>query len=147
MKTLIPIMASILLLMFWCVQFFKLMRMKSEDFPSREDKSIWAISMIFLSVFGALLFWVYFKPKYEVAPIPPADINLYEETKTRFPSYQSEIDLALKLPSYERRDLEQLYNKKNLSVLISKFESGPENIAPGCFGVLLTVLTLKSIKI
>ena len=136
---------SILLLVFWCVQFLKLMRMQTEDFSSREDKAIWAVVMIFLNVFGSLLFWIHFQSKHEV--IPQLGTDLYEKIKDSFPDHQVEIDLALKMSPYKRYDLEKYYSKKSPSALVSQFKNGSKDIDPCCYGVLLAVLTSKSIEI
>ena len=144
MKILIPII-FILVLLFWCTQFLKLMRMKSDDFPSKEDKTIWAIAIIFLNALGALLFWIHFKPKYE--EIPQLDVNLYKQIKETFPDHLKELDSALQMQSYRRHDLEKWYGRKSSSTLISEFKRGPDDIEPGCFGILLAVLTSKNIEI
>jgi hypothetical protein len=144
MGILITIIITILLFIFWCTQFLRLMSMKSEDFLSREDKSIWAATVVLLNIFGAFLFWIHFRPKHEI--LPQLDTDLYEEAKRRFSEHQKEIDLALKMPSYKRYDLEKWYRKKNTPDLIIQYRKGPSDTEPACFGILLAILTSRNIK-
>ena len=145
MGIIITIIITILLFIFWCTQFLRLMSMKSEDFLSREDKSIWAATIVLLNIFGAFLFWIHFRPKHEI--LPQLDTDLYEKIRGTFPAYQDEIDLALKLPSYKRRDLEMWYCKKSAPDLIIQYRKGSSDIDPACFGILLAILTSRNIEI
>lgn len=146
MEVIIPLLiVSLLLLIFWVSQFFTLMRMKSEDFESREDKAIWAAVLILLNVFGAFLFLIYFREQKEA--LPQMDAELYESLKERFPDSRKEIDLALSLPSFRRADLEGWYYNMSEPKLIRHYNNGSADIDPACFGVLLAILVFKNIDL
>ena len=119
--------------------------MQMEDFSSREDKAIWAAGMIFLSILGAVVFWIQFRP--ERGELLHLDNDIYEEIKNKFPNHLTEIDSALEMSSYKRFNLEQWYGKKSPSELITSYKRGSKDIGPGCFGVLLAVLTSRQIEI
>jgi hypothetical protein len=158
MKILIPIIIIIsgLILIFWCIQFLKLMRMKTEDFPSKEDKAIWAVVMILLNFLGAFLFWIEFKPEIEAYPqldtdqykdIRDIDDELYEEAKSKFPDHLEEFDLTLKILPYDKLSLEKYYSKKSPQDLVACYRKGSKVMRPGCFGILLTVITARNLEI
>jgi hypothetical protein len=153
MLILIYIIISILLLWFWCIQFLRLMQMKSEDFASREDKTIWAVALFVLNALGAFLFWIKFRPEPDEfssalsEELKRIDDNTYEEAKTKFPNHKEEVDEALQLPSYERTSLEQYFGKKSPSVLLKKYRKGPSDMRPGCYGILLVILTAQQVEI
>jgi hypothetical protein len=134
----------IILLAFWCSQFLRLMRMNTEDFQSKEDKAIWAVSMIFLNVLGAVLFWISLKPKR--VELLQLNEDIYENAKQKFPDNVREIDLALKLPSDRRHDFERWCGKKSESVLLGYYKQSPADVDPSWFGVLLAVLTAKQLE-
>ena len=152
---LIEIITSILLLVFWCTQFLKLMRMKPEDFPSTADKTIWAAALIILTILGAFVFWLEFRPKSEECTlvddgkyreIRDIDHEVYEEAKSKFPDHIEEIDLALNLSLHERISLENHYRKKTPSVLLMNYAEGAKDIKKGCFGIQLAVLTARNME-
>lgn len=45
----------------WVAQFLSLLEMPRSRFMHEENKLIWAIALIVLGIFGAILFWI-FKP-------------------------------------------------------------------------------------
>jgi hypothetical protein len=149
MITFILIIIALMLLVFWCTQFLDLMRMKAEDFSSREDKVIWAACMLLLGALGAFLFWIHFKPEPEKIPQPSQlDLSVYEELKWIFTDHQREIELALQMSPRYRYDLEKWYGGKSDSSLINHYRNGPTaDIEPGCFGVLLAVITARKIEL
>ena len=157
MKILILTIISILMLLFWCNQFLKLMRMEADDFPSKEDKSIWAATLIFLNVLGAFIFWINFRPKEDMIPNSfvgedqfvsedQYDDHLYEELKTKFPAYTEEIEKSLQLSSREKSSLERYYSSRIPSALLRQYRKDPSDIGPGCYGILLATLVLKKLK-
>ena len=115
--------------------------MKAEDFPSNEDKLIWAVAMIFLNILGAVLFSISIQP--EKAELIELDADSYENAKQKFPDHEREISLALQLQSYKRHELERWCGKKSESGLLAYYKKGSANVDPSWFGVLLAVLTSK----
>ncbi|MBX2850411.1 MAG: PLDc N-terminal domain-containing protein [Phycisphaeraceae bacterium] len=53
------IVFGLLLLVFWITQFISMMNMDDSDFNGRYDKLIWASVLIFLNIFGAIVFWIW----------------------------------------------------------------------------------------
>lgn len=141
---LLPILST-LLLIFWCFQFLRLMKMQPDEFTSENDKFIWAAALIFLSALGALLFWIHFRPK--PIDIPQLSSDIYDMAKQKFPQYTREIGLALEMTDYSRYDLEKWYTRKTPQTLQSHYKQGPTDVDPGCFGVLLAVLTAHPVNI
>lgn len=137
------------MLIFWGSQFLELMKMKNGDFSSREDKVIWVVVMIFLNAFGALLFCIQFRPENErvKVQVDQLAIELYEKIKSKFPDYQREIDLAIKMKPYERYGVEKWYRKKANVALKKQYQQGADKINPACFGILLAILETENIEI
>ena len=147
---LLSIISFVLLLVFWCIQFLKLMQMKSDDFSSREDKIIWAVAFFLTGALGAFLFWIYFKPTPDMPPPPEIillDDAIYSDVKRRFPEQWDEVDKTLQLPSYERSSMENYFSRKKTSALLADYQKGPSKMRTGCYGILLAVLTARKINI
>jgi hypothetical protein len=54
------IVISVVLGIFWCYQFIKLMLLTDADFPSKHDKILWAVGFFVLPPLApfAFLFWM-----------------------------------------------------------------------------------------
>lgn len=136
----------------WISQFTRLIRMKAEDFPSREDKTIWAIAIIFLNLLGAALFFLMVEPpNYETSQSPEGSskkpLDSYELLKVIFPSYENEINLAMNMKSWERDHLEQRYQKESNESLIRRYQDGLKGVSLQSFGVLLSILHQREIEL
>jgi hypothetical protein len=141
----IVLLLFVLLLVFWCKQFFKLMRMGPEDFRSREDKVIWAAVLLLLNVFGAFLFWIHFGGvTHEAATL---GLGIYKKLKTEFEDYAEEIDLAMQMDNAERYELEKWYYRMSIPALKGRYVGGTDKIDAKAFGVLLAVMYVRNIEV
>jgi len=134
------------LLVFWCKQFFDLMRKPNDAFAAPADKVIWTVILLVLNVFGALLYWLFFyregndAPSHEEIPL-----GSYERLIETTPEHAEEIRQSLDLPAPKRVDLEAHYFHASPQSLLSKYHRGPEHVGQGCYGVLLAVMAKRDI--
>jgi hypothetical protein len=160
MLAIIIVLISIVLFIFWCVQFVSLMEISDDKFSGKNDKLIWALAMLLTGVVGAFLFWLnndsyYDDPSSENHGLTKDEIEMlrdsaerYKTLSEQFPLYKEYFMLAVAMtPTSNRETIERKYFRCTTEKLIRKFHKGPNSIAKGAYGILIAELIRREIDI
>ena len=174
--TIIVVLISIVLFIFWCVQFVSLMKISDDKFPGKNDKPIWALAMLLMGFVGAFLFWLskssyYDDPssenhgltKDEIEMLPSSEnhgltkdeiemlrdsAERYKTLSEQFPLYKEYFMLAAAMiPTSDRKTIVRKYFRCTTEKLKRKFHNGPNSLAEGAYGILIAELIRREIDI
>jgi len=157
MLTLILVLISPFLIIFWCMQFAALMEMSDEEFIGKNDKLIWALAMLLMSFIGAFLFWLNKPTDFNDASSKNhgmtneeiekllGTMDRYKTPIEQFPEYKPFISLTATMPKPDRENIEKLYLKYTTEKLKRKFKNGPDSMADGAYGILIAELIRREV--
>lgn len=152
MLPLIVIIISIVLFIFWCVQFCSLMEMGDEEFKGKNDKLIWALAMLLANFVGAFLFMLYKIPKFDEHASENVELtekereilsdgtDRYKNLSEQFPQYNEYFALTAAMGKMDRENIEKRFIKHTSEKLMRMYDNGPASIAEGAYGILIAEL-------
>jgi hypothetical protein len=156
----VVVLISIVLFIFWCVQFVSLMEMSDDEFSGKNDKLIWALAMLLTSFVGAFLFWLnktpyHDDPSSENHGLTKDEIEMlrdsaerYKTLSEQFPLYKEYFMLAAAMiPTSDRKAIVRKYFRCTTEKLKRKFHNGPNSLAEGAYGILIAELIRREIDI
>ena len=159
MLVLIAILISIILFVFWCIQFATLMGMSDDEFVGHNDKLIWALAMLFGGFIGAFLFWLNKPTDFNDASTENhgltnektekllGTMDRYKTLIEKSPEYKEYFVLTATMLGSDRENIEKLYLKCSTEKLTTKYKNGPGSIASGAYGLVIAELIRREVNI